>query len=266
MIRKLQNINNWTVFYILVSITVISLAFSARSHLEAGNVNWWSWADGAFQNFSTEMMGAIVTFGLFGLVVDARDKRLAEIKELQKRLIREAGAESNDHAKAAIDWIRAEGWLTVDDDIQLLKGAYLRKAKLQDVKLYRANLNGVNLMDADLQFVYLDEANLSSANLRFANLRGAILNNVNLRDADLTGANLEGTDLTGANLQGVQLDRIKIDGQTIPPLPNRDYLGEDEDGNSMYLSGWTPETDMSRYTDPNHPDFWQPDWVKEQKD
>ncbi len=25
----------------------------------------------------------------------------------------------------------------------------------------------------------------------------------------------------------------------------------------------TPETDMSRYTDPEHPDFWQPDWAKE---
>ena len=26
---------------------------------------------------------------------------------------------------------------------------------------------------------------------------------------------------------------------------------------------WTPETDMTRYTDPSHPDFWQPDRVKE---
>ena len=25
---------------------------------------------------------------------------------------------------------------------------------------------------------------------------------------------------------------------------------------------WTPETDMSRYTDHSHPDFWQPDWLK----
>jgi len=29
-------------------------------------------------------------------------------------------------------------------------------------------------------------------------------------------------------------------------------------------SKWTPDTDMTRYTDPNHPDFWQPDWVKDQ--
>jgi len=26
---------------------------------------------------------------------------------------------------------------------------------------------------------------------------------------------------------------------------------------------WTPETDMTRYTNPEHPDFWQPEWAKE---
>lgn len=26
---------------------------------------------------------------------------------------------------------------------------------------------------------------------------------------------------------------------------------------------WTPDTDMTRYTDANHPDFWQPDWAND---
>lgn len=29
---------------------------------------------------------------------------------------------------------------------------------------------------------------------------------------------------------------------------------------------WTPDTDMTRYTDANHPDFWQPDWAKDATD
>jgi hypothetical protein len=34
-------------------------------------------------------------------------------------------------------------------------------------------------------------------------------------------------------------------------------------GRPVYDKYWTSDTDMSRYTDPNHPDFWQPDWAKE---
>ena len=49
-------------------------------------------------------------------------------------------------------------------------------------------------------------------------------------------------------------------------LPDAEYIGDDDDGNSIFDKYWTPDTDMTRYTNPEHPDFWEPDWVREQRE
>jgi uncharacterized protein YjbI with pentapeptide repeats len=56
-------------------------------------------------------------------------------------------------------------------------------------------------------------------------------------------ANLGEVNLGGANLQGAILKRANLDEFTILP-----------DGTK-----WTPDTDMARFTDPDHPDFWRPE-------
>jgi len=40
-------------------------------------------------------------------------------------------------------------------------------------------------------------------------------------------------------------------------------INRDENDKPIFDKYWTPDTDMSRYTDPEHTDFWQPDWVKD---
>jgi len=45
-------------------------------------------------------------------------------------------------------------------------------------------------------------------------------------------------------------------------LPDAKTIDHDEDENPIFDKHWTPDTDMSRYTNSNHPDFWQPDWAK----
>ncbi|MEL6152396.1 MAG: hypothetical protein AAFR56_22390, partial [Chloroflexota bacterium] len=48
---------------------------------------------------------------------------------------------------------------------------------------------------------------------------------------------------------------VLFDETTILPDSDlRDYA----DGSKRISRPWTPETDMTRYTDPDHPDFWQP--------
>jgi hypothetical protein len=65
-------------------------------------------------------------------------------------------------------------------------------------------------------------------------LAGAYLGDVNLADASLYKANLQRVKILGT----IQLSETT----TLP------------DG-----SKWTPETDMTQFTDPNHPDFWRSD-------
>ena len=65
----------------------------------------------------------------------------------------------------------------------------------------------------------------------------------NLQEADLRGANLQEANLWGANLQGADLGGATFDENTMLP-----------DGTK-----WTPGTDMGRFTDREHPDFWRSD-------
>jgi uncharacterized protein YjbI with pentapeptide repeats len=61
-----------------------------------------------------------------------------------------------------------------------------------------------------------------------------------LRDANLEGAHLEGARLDGADLRNTILEGAHLDELTVLP-----------DGSS-----WSPEADLKRFTDPEHPNFW----------
>jgi hypothetical protein len=56
-------------------------------------------------------------------------------------------------------------------------------------------------------------------------------------------ANLQGANLSYANLQGAVLEDAELNETTILP-----------DGTQ-----WTPDTDLKRFTDPKHPNFWRSD-------
>jgi uncharacterized protein YjbI with pentapeptide repeats len=120
-----------------------------------------------------------------------------------------------------------------------------RRAKMYYITLHRADLQ-----EADLHGVQMERADLSKTLLRDTNFAEAHLNSANLRGAAMMNANL-----TGANLSGTRFDETTI-------LPDAIWLRFDTDRNPIFDKYWTPETDMTRYTNPNHLDFWQPDWVK----
>ncbi len=118
-----------------------------------------------------------------------------------------------------------------------LEGTNMNGADLPDANLNKADLWGANLNKANLECANLTETNLEDANLNKANLWGA-----NLTEADLDGANLSAANLRHANLQDAIIDEITRFDETTR-LPDGTY--------------WTPGTDMSRFTDPNHPNFWR---------
>jgi uncharacterized protein YjbI with pentapeptide repeats len=95
---------------------------------------------------------------------------------------------------------------------------------------------------ADLQRSRFNGSDLQKASFWQANLQGCDLRHAKLQGAVLTGANLQGTDLTNA----------EFDHKT--QLPDHNPGVND--------SFYQPDTDMARFTDSNHPNFWRSDWSK----
>lgn len=160
-----------------------------------------------------------------------------------------------------------------------LENVNLEEANLFNANLYRADLSGSNLTGSNLGFANLSKAvlwniNLANADLKYADLTNASLFIANLDSVNFTNSNLSkiicsqtiftNTNLQNSNLTGAMLSNIKFDEKVI--LPDAKHAGEDAYGNPIYDKYWTPDTDMTRYTDPNHPHFWQPNWAKSQNE
>jgi uncharacterized protein YjbI with pentapeptide repeats len=143
-----------------------------------------------------------------------------------------------------------------------LQDANLAYAELQKASLYKANLQDADLIGANLQEANLMQTDLRKADLEYANLQKAILANANLEGTDLENADLQGTILVNVNLKDANLSRVQYDENTA--LPDAEYTSRDQQGNMLFDKYWTPKTDMSRYTNSDRPDFWQPNWIKSQ--
>jgi hypothetical protein len=84
-------------------------------------------------------------------------------------------------------------------------------------------------------------------------LRGAYLRNTSLQNADLWGTDLVGARLHHSKLQGTFF--MNAD------LTDVDFQFSEFDGTTTLPDGskWTPDTEMRRFTDPSHPNFWRSD-------
>lgn len=154
-----------------------------------------------------------------------------------------------------------------------LRQATLVGANLQRATLEYATLQQADLVNADLQGVFLRGTNMQGADLAGADLRKSFLWNADLQQAYLGGANLQETNMSGANLRGVNLWNANLQGANLAMvglqeayLYNADLRGAnledatfDETTRLPDDTYWTPDTDMARFTDPNHPEFWRSD-------
>lgn len=187
---------------------------------------------GLLLNFGTEMAGALVTFLVFDRLIGRYEKierEGLEQEKLKADLIARLGSRVNEVAIAAAEELRRHGWL--------------EDRTLQEISLISANLEQAQLQHAHLRKSKLTLATLRGANLIHADLQSANMWFVNARESFLTGANLQGVDLLGADLQGAHIEGALFDKYTTLPDGFR----------------WTPDTDMARFTDPDHPGFWRSD-------
>ncbi len=161
-----------------------------------------------------------------------------------------------------------ERWLAIHlqrDQRPSLVGAQLSEMVLERINLvgidlhmadmYRADLKGANLFLANLREVNLQETYLFLANLQEADLGRAKLNGANLKLANLIRANLHMCDLqdaqlTRTKLHGANLRGADLQGATLFADWNPDSILPDG-------SRWAPDTDLARFIDPAHPDFWR---------
>lgn len=248
---------------VLAGIAVFTAIFSLVITRERKREWWAAW----LQGISTEMIGAIVTVILFSVIVGEAERDQAEL-ESQAQLVRQMRSTINTEAIRAVEELRLQDWYIVaanngDFEGANLSGANLQGFHLRGASFVSANLEGANLSwtlaeganffyanltDADLTRAVLDTASFWNANLSGANLTDARVSIADLRDANLSGAilvetQMGNTNLSGANLSGADVSRAQFDRNTTLP-----------DGTL-----WTLETDMNRFTDPNHPNYWQPD-------
>jgi hypothetical protein len=236
----------------LVIIAVSSALYSAFDN-PTGFMDV-EWRSSFFQNFSTEMFGAIATYFLFELIVGERSKKQDVLRRLR----------SKDKATAlvALAEICENGW----HQDGTLHNAYLTGIKIGGVHLLKIDLRGAEIAEADLSETELIMADLSqvkatSVSLHKAEIISSKLQGIDLRNADLTEAFIERSSLEGALLRNANLEGCMLRDVI---LTNVDLMGAKIDNiirDRVILPDgrhWTPSTDMQRFTDPNHPNFWKP--------
>ena len=192
------------------------------------------------QEISIEMLGAVITTLFLGILVLIFQQYQA-IQGHKAELVLQMDSPDNGFAIEAARQLRAIGWLY--------------DGTLQNVGLVSTNLQGAILSNANFQGTNMEAANLQNASLIMANLQDVNLSVANLQDAILDKANLQGALLYFANLKGTRLWDAELEGAM---LPDAVIIDVDADGNPTFDKYWTRDTDMSRYTDPNHPNFWDP--------
>jgi hypothetical protein len=286
----LSKLSNRQVLFLLVSMAIISVFASGIANSTHADGDWLA---GLFSNLGTEMVGAVLTYVLFEIIIGERQKQeeKTEASEARKlELMSQLRSQVNPVALQAIEAMRPYGWLKDGS----LKGADLHGAnlegaplagtnlqeaslvmtKLKGARLAGANLRGANMMISDLRDAELTGISLQRAHMAGANLQGVDLARASLQEANLTHANLQGVGLVGTSLQGAYLEGTNLQGahlhvanlekaflvdanlQGITGLETAQF---DEATILPNSSKWTPGTDLSRFTDSNHPNFWRSD-------
>jgi uncharacterized protein YjbI with pentapeptide repeats len=277
---------------ITIVIILLILFFTAGGALAqrvSGTFDPNLWFSDYFKGMSTELLGAIAIFWLLDNVLEGeraereRQEKQAEEEEREKRnrqerqtelakeLTGQLGSRLNDVARHAAEKLRHHGWLRDGSLKQVwlhnanLARADLSFAHLTEAQLVVADLRGTDLSHSTLERTVFLKADASQANLIDANLREAKFLYANLRGANLEGADFCGADLTKADLllavlAGWNLEPNEDETQRwLKPVFKVNHTHFDENTILPDGSRWTLETDMMRFVNPRHPQFWRND-------
>lgn len=210
----------------------------------------------------------IIAFGAVGLAV--RENIITQ--ESKARLIKMLSNAESSQAISAVNSLEAYGWLsdgTLSDQTILhvnLPQIVMRDAVIintdmlgsnfSEAVFYDSNLSGTDFILSNFSKATLYDVNLSYAVMYDVDLTGAVLDGANLSNVDFRSADLRDADLIGANLTGADLRRAFVSGA--------DFTNATLDWVKLPDGAiWDEDVDITRYTDPNHPDFWEPEVTTE---
>lgn len=206
---------------------------------------WW---DGFFQNFGTEMFGALATFILLQGIVGAREKK--QDQELQERIAAQIRDELRSYFQAQ-ELARLRAATTAEErqpildsmsKTGLLVGADFWRSSLAGARLRGADMRGASFKQtdvtgADLRYTKLDEATFKEMNFAGANLDGAQLSGASLVAAGFDNAYLEGAKLNGADLRGANLRQAHMAHANLSNANVRNAIFQGADMRSTNLEG-----------------------------
>jgi len=235
-----------------------------------------------YANISTELGSIAITIILVDQFVRRRDRK-EHLKEQFEQALLKLKSGANVLALEALEEMWVHGWLTDGS----LRGEDLSRADLRGADLGHADLTLVRFHtrrhgdtkfdnhtrlpdntywtpDADLtRFTdpehpnywrgytlwrtYQEYQDYRNANLYSAGLKHSTFYRVNFSGADMRHANFRQANLEDCCLINTRLEGAQFDEDTI--LPDGEH--------------WTPETDLTRFTNPKNPDFWRLEWVKD---
>lgn len=181
---------------ILMLVVFLALGTSVVSFL-LGTEDTKGWVSGVLQNFSTEMLGAFITFLLFDIVIRGRE-------ELKRRLIKQFRSPHPEITSKALSELKKHGWLYDGS----LRGTYLSFANWSGLDLEGIDLEGARLRKVKLINTTLRKANLEGTNVsvdrlvQASALQGAIMPDGRRYDGRLR---LPG-DLERARRMGISLE------------------------------------------------------------
>lgn len=189
-----------------------------------------------WQGISTELIGAVISAVVLGMIV-LIFQQYSAIQNRKADLHIQLGSPDNTVATEAIRVYGAEEWLydgTLENtqlwDADWTNGQ-LPCAELSGVEFWGTNLMGANMREVNLSHAELKNVDLSHSILWYAILADAVL----IESSNLGNADLRNSDLSNANLT----DTLFTEDTILPDGTN-----------------WTPETDMARFTNPEHSEFW----------
>ncbi|MEM9955698.1 MAG: pentapeptide repeat-containing protein [Chloroflexota bacterium] len=267
-------------FGTVTSLIALAVLFGGLFLIYGNIPNLKTLATDFYANISSELASIVITVLIVDRLNRQREKR--DQVEVQERLDEQElnrlkallGSDERVVTKIAIAELRARDWLkgmlrNTDFNGVNLEGENLSSVNLRGSKLSRANLQEARLYNMNLENCNFYKANLSGADISHTNLSRAYLHKSNVANASASRTDFRGTILWSANLINVRdLEYAYFDETTVLPDARPLYddngsLMTDENDMFLYDSYWTPDTDMTRYSNPDHPEFWQPSWVKE---
>lgn len=243
--RKWQNIEETQQFALVLAIFAVMVIVAGYITVNGMVLDIVTISDAFYANLGAEALSIIVTVLILDRLNETRAKVQRQI-EKKAELIAELGGSSNDGVLRALRLIK---------HYEYDKDGSLRGANLQLANLRHANLRYVNMPEVRLDEARLDKADLIAANLSLAVLEGACL-----RNCKLVGANLSGADLTNSDLAYAELGYLVEEKGN----PQRNYVRVRLSSDTLLPNGmrWNEDIDLRMFTDPDHPEFWQPDWVE----